>query len=115
MAPRVAHGIELFNQREFFECHEVLEAEWTEEASQRRWFLQSLIHLAVGFYHHQQGNLTGLDRQITKGLKKLAGFLPVCEGIDTRALYEETLRWRDGAGAQTKDYPRIRSWDASNF
>jgi predicted metal-dependent hydrolase len=108
MAPRVLHGIELFNQCEFFECHEVLEAEWTGEVSYRRWFLQALIHLAVGFYHHQQANAVGLERQLSKGLKKLAGFLPACEGIDTLALYEETQRWRETAASRRDAYPQIR-------
>ena len=82
-------GIELFNQCEFFECHELLEELWRPERGARRLFLQSVIHLAVGFYHHQQGNRLGAERQLRKGLKKLAGYLPECEGIDTARLYVE--------------------------
>jgi predicted metal-dependent hydrolase len=90
-AARVQHGIELFNQREFFECHEVLEAEWTPERGPRRLFLQSLIHLAVGLYHASRGNPVGAGRQLRKGLRKLAGYLPCCEGIDTARLHHEML------------------------
>jgi predicted metal-dependent hydrolase len=107
--PLVQQGIELFNKREFFECHEVLEAEWTPERSPRRLFLQALIHLAVGFYHHQQNNPDGRDRQLMKGLKKLAGYLPVCEGIDTSRLYSEVITWRERGGA----YPTIRDMIAT--
>ena len=99
MSPLVEKGIELFNRREFFECHEVLEAEWTAESGARRLFLQGLIHMAVGFHHHQQNNAGGRDRQLSKGLKKLAGYLPVCEGIDTGALYAQTVKWRESGGA----------------
>ena len=33
-------GIQLFNDGEFFECHEVLEEAWTPERGPRRLFLQ---------------------------------------------------------------------------
>lgn len=98
------HGLDLFNSREFFECHEVWEEIWTPERGPRRWFLQALIHMAVGFYHHQQGNAEGMNRQLDKGLKKLAGYLPVYDGIDTRRLYLEVLAWRDSTAAPP---PRI--------
>jgi hypothetical protein len=109
MAPRLARGIELFNRREFFECHEVLETEWTRARGARRLFLQALIHLAVGFHHHQQGNCDGRDRQLDKGLGKLAGYLPTYEGIDTAGLYERTIAWRERGG----EHPRIRGIIAS--
>lgn len=86
---RVAEGIRLFNAGEFFECHEVLEQEWTPERGPRRLFLQSLIHVAVGFYHDGRGNCVGAERQLRKALRKLAAYLPECEGIDTDRLYRD--------------------------
>jgi|SRR5215471_670927 predicted metal-dependent hydrolase len=85
-------GIELFNQAEFFECHEVLEVEWTPERGPRRLFLQSLIHMAVGWYHVECGNRLGAERQFRKGLRKLAAYLPVCEGVDTARLHREATK-----------------------
>ena len=64
MDPRLQHGIDLFNRREFFVCHEVLEEIWTPERGPRRLFLQSLIHFAVAFYHDQRGNPVGATLQI---------------------------------------------------
>jgi predicted metal-dependent hydrolase len=79
----------LFNAREFFACHEVLEEAWTPERSPRRLFLQSLIHVAVGLYHAERGNLVGASRQLRKALRKLSGYLPEYEGVDTGRLYRE--------------------------
>ena len=79
-------GIHLFNSRRFFECHEVWEEVWTPERGPRRLFLQSLIHFAVGLYHTERGNPVGAARQLRKGLRKLAAYLPHCEGIDTARL-----------------------------
>src|ERR1700674_2899877 len=84
-------GIRLFNDEEFFQCHEVLEETWTSEHEPRRLFLQALIHLAVGLYHYERGNPEGARRQLHKGLHKLAAYLPFCEGIDTERLHRETL------------------------
>ena len=82
-------GIRLFNVGEFFECHEVLEDAWTPERGPRRLFLQSLIHVAVGLYHAGRGNPTGARRQLRKGLRKLAPYLPACEGVNTARLHRD--------------------------
>lgn len=104
------HGIELFNRCAFFECHEVLEDLWRPERGARRLFLQGVIHLAVGFHHYQQGNRAGAERQLKKGLKKLAGYLPECEGIETSRLYGESLVCleRMMRGETVTEFPRIR-------
>ena len=82
-------GIQLFNAGDFFRCHEVLEELWRVETGPRRIFLQSLIHIAVGFYHEERGNHAGATAQLRKGLEKLAAYLPSCEGIDTERLRRE--------------------------
>ncbi len=92
MDERVAQGIELFNTRQFFVCHEVLEEVWTPERDPRRRFLQSLIHMAVGLYHRERGNPEGAVRQLRKGLRKLGEYLPECEGIDTARLHGDASR-----------------------
>jgi len=56
MDEQLSQGIGLFNDGEFFRCHEVLEEAWRLERRPRRLFLQALIHLAVGFYHAKRGN-----------------------------------------------------------
>ena len=102
-------GISLFNHGEFFACHEVLEEAWTPERGPRRLFLQSLIHMAVGFYHHSRGNPAGASRQLRKGLRKLAGYLPVHEAIDTARLEREAREAlaRIESGQPIPAYPLI--------
>ena len=83
---RLERGVRLFNAGRFFECHEVLEEAWQPERGPRRLFLQSLIHVAVALYHLERGNPEGAARQLRKALRKLAPYLPGCEGIDTARL-----------------------------
>jgi predicted metal-dependent hydrolase len=85
----LTRGIQHFNRREFFVCHEVLEEAWMPEHGPRRLFLQSLIHVAVGLYHAERGNPLGASRQLRKALKKLAAYLPAWEGVDTARVYRE--------------------------
>jgi predicted metal-dependent hydrolase len=104
-------GIQLFNDREFFACHEVWEEAWTPERGPRRLFLQSLIHVAVGFYHSGRGNPAGATRQLRKALRKLSTYLPLYEGIDTERLYREAAAVLEliEAGASVSAFPRIHT------
>jgi hypothetical protein len=109
MDPLLARGIALFNHGEYFECHEVLEEAWTPERGPRRLFLQALIHMAVGFYHSQRTNPIGATRQLRKGLKKLAAYLPACECVNTGRL-ESDIRTVLAAienGTAVSAYPTI--------
>ena len=105
-------GIELFNRRKFFECHEVLEEIWTPSKQPERWFLQSLIHFAVGFYHHQRANVVGATRQLSKGLKKINGYLPEWGGIQTARIEREVRRCLAiiEAGGVIEDFPEIEQF-----
>ena len=108
-------GIRLFNNRKFFQCHEVLEEAWIPERGPRRLFLQALIHLAVGLYHCERANPMGASRQLRKGLKKLAAYLPSCESIDTARLYQESREAleRIEAGIPVSTYPQIHTPSAA--
>jgi len=116
MHERLSEGIEFFNDGQFFRCHEVLEEAWKLEGGQRRLFLQSLIHLAVGFYHYQCGNTLGAVRQLRKGVAKLAAYAPSCEGLDTAQLYREALEATEAVerGSQLSAYPQIHASSATS-
>ena len=116
MDEQLSQGIGLFNDGEFFRCHEVLEEAWRLERRPRRLFLQALIHLAVGFYHAKRGNTVGAVRQLRKGIEKLAAYTPSCEGMDTARLYREALAVTQSIEAEMllSAYPQIRE-DTSSY
>lgn len=102
-------GVDLFNRGEFYDCHEVLEQIWVTSRQPERWFLQALIHFAVGFYHHRRGNRTGAVRQLRKGLKKIRGYLPQWGGVavgDLERQVSERLRVIESGGT-VREFPRI--------
>jgi predicted metal-dependent hydrolase len=101
--------VRLFNNGEFFACHEALEEAWMHERGPHRVFLQALIHLAVGLYHLQRGKTIGATRQLRKGLDKLSPYLPVCDGIDTALLHRDASQAleRIQVGETLSAYPHI--------
>jgi len=92
--PDLLAGIALFNAAEYFEAHERLESEWLHAPRTERFFLQALIHMAVAWHHAGEGNTEGAVRQVGKGLRKLAGYLPQRRGVDTARLYIDAQSWQ---------------------
>lgn len=80
--------ISYFNtDRDYFECHEVMEELWLEEG--RHPLLQGLLQAAVGLHHWGNDNLTGAVKLTEAGLAKLSPFGDVALGLDLARLREE--------------------------
>ena len=65
------HGIDLFNQGRFFECHEAWEEIWKRSDGELKFFYQGLIQAAVAILHAQRGNLEGARSLYRKASAKL--------------------------------------------
>ncbi|MBI3735815.1 DUF309 domain-containing protein [Candidatus Sumerlaeota bacterium] len=74
MDERYLKFFELFNERDFYECHEVLEDLWMETQAEERPYYQGLIQTATAFYHLENGNLAGARKLFTTGLRYLDPF-----------------------------------------
>ncbi|MDT8860092.1 DUF309 domain-containing protein [Alkalihalobacillus sp. MEB130] len=59
-------------ERDYFECHEVLEEYWKEHDPKNRTSIWvGLIQVAVGLYHHRRGNRNGAIRMYEKAISIL--------------------------------------------
>jgi predicted metal-dependent hydrolase len=76
-------GVREFDACGFFEAHDLWEEFWQELRGPDREFVQALIHLAVGAYHHDNGNMNGAKSQLAKALRKLAQYPALHWGVDT--------------------------------
>jgi sugar phosphate isomerase/epimerase len=83
-------GIRLFNEGEYYECHEAIEHEWHAEIRPIRRLYQGILQIGVGLLHAQRGNHTGALLLLVDGIDKTAEFAPVCLGIDTGRLTAES-------------------------
>jgi predicted metal-dependent hydrolase len=69
-----------FNEeRDYFECHEVMEELWLEEG--RSPLYQGLLQVAVGLYHHFNGNMSGAVKLFTAAVEKLEPYPDDTGGI----------------------------------
>jgi predicted metal-dependent hydrolase len=93
------HGVDLFNEKEFFDCHDAFEDLWHEERGERRLFLQGLIQAAVGCYHLSNGNVSGALSQYQKSLDKLTQYPESYLGLNVARLRTELAVCRAGAEA----------------
>jgi hypothetical protein len=85
----VREGLALFNQGEYFECHEVLEAAWNEEKGPQRLLYQGLLQLGVACHHIQNKNWRGAMKLLERAGPKIARFAPTCLGLDLAQLGAE--------------------------
>lgn len=87
--PQYLEGIRLFNEEEFFDCHEVLEELWSEAAGEEKKFLQGLIQAAVALFHFGNENLGGARKLYESARKNLEPYRPVYMGLDVDQFLEE--------------------------
>lgn len=71
--PYVTYLVHFQVERDYFECHEVLEAYWkqtTGSAHSQIW--HGLIQLAVALYHERRDNRKGAVKMLASSINKLA-------------------------------------------
>ncbi len=75
-------GIYLFNEEEFFECHDVLEELWADTMGESRLFIQGMIQAAVAMFHFGNENLGGARKMYHSAVEKLQQYPSPYMGID---------------------------------
>ncbi len=86
---RYVDGVRLFNRREFFAAHDVLEDLWGETLGEHRDFYQGLIHAAVALFHFEEGNLGGARKMYHSCLRYLGHYGDFWLGLNLRRLRDE--------------------------
>ncbi|MEQ9406634.1 MAG: DUF309 domain-containing protein [Fuerstiella sp.] len=87
--PRIDEGIRLFNQREFFACHDVFEEYWSELIGPQKKLFQGLIHAAVCLFHFEGDNLSGARKMYGSFVAYVSDFAPEFCGIDVDRLLSD--------------------------
>lgn len=88
------HGIEQFNRREYFECHETLEAIWNAEPGAIRVLYKGILQIGVGCYHLLRNNHRGAMIKLQSGADYLEPFAPRCLGVEVGRLVVDARRLR---------------------
>jgi hypothetical protein len=75
-------GIQLFNEHEFFEAHEVWEDIWHMAYGLKHKFYQGMIQCAVALEHYARSNPRGVISLYESYQTKFVGIPPVFMGLD---------------------------------
>lgn len=64
--------VEFHAQRDYFECHEILEERWKEDTKEdRQLYWVALIQVAVGIYHYRRENWSGAKKMLERAVLKI--------------------------------------------
>lgn len=86
-------GIEQFNQGEYYDCHDTLEAIWMTALASDKAFYQGVLQVAVALYHLGNHNWRGAIILFGEGLRRLQVYEPIYQGIDVAALVDCGFAW----------------------
>ena len=91
---QVLLAVRQFNQREWFECHETLEALWMHATGEARHLYQGIIQISVALHHWRNGNFQGTILLLEGGVAYLRRLPNCCMWLDVAALISqsETMR-----------------------
>jgi len=84
--PRFCAAVELFNQGQWYPCHDGFEELWHETQGSSRKALQGILQIAVAHIHLERGNRHGATVLLGEGLGRLRAYGPGQFGLDLDAL-----------------------------
>ncbi|MFD1176739.1 DUF309 domain-containing protein [Paenibacillus puldeungensis] len=87
----VAYLVYFNRDRDFFECHEVLEELWLQR--NRDPLYKGLLQVAVGLFHFRNGNASGAHKMLTSAVERLGPYPADSLGIDLGKLREEAASY----------------------
>lgn len=101
-------GIDQFNQGEFYDCHDTLEALWMEAVEPEKTFYQGILQIAVALYHLGNLNQRGAVILLGEGLNRLRRYPESFEAIDLDNLRTQAMELLKTL--QTADVEQIRDF-----
>lgn len=90
-SPEFERGITEFNQRQFYACHDTLEAIWVDAPETDKRFYQGILQVAVGCYHLSNDNLRGAIILLGEAVRRLCDYQPDYEGVNVEQLLAQSM------------------------
>lgn len=88
--PRFARGLALFDEKEYYECHEVIESLWLETPKEDTYrnLYQGVIQAAAAIYQLERGILSGALGLRQTATAYLEPYKPAALGADVDKILE---------------------------
>ncbi|MCO6453243.1 MAG: DUF309 domain-containing protein [Caldilineales bacterium] len=90
----VRRGLELFNQGQYYRCHDSLEQAWVEDRRACRDLYQGILQFAVALHHIERANYAGADKMFRRAINKFQRLPNACQGINVAALLDSSRMLR---------------------
>ena len=100
-------ALDLFNNRKWYEAHDVFEEIWHSVDGDERQIIQGILQVSVSQFHLSKGNLNGATILLGEGLGRIKSRTKINLGIDLESFcrcleillkklqYEKTLEDKD--------------------
>lgn len=83
-------AIDTFNQGEYYNCHDQLEALWIEAIQPEKTLYQGILQIAVALYHLGNLNWRGTVILLGEGLHRLSNYPDEYNNLDLGQLRSDT-------------------------
>ncbi|HSE40091.1 MAG TPA: DUF309 domain-containing protein [Acidobacteriota bacterium] len=108
MESELEEFISLFNNRDFFEAHEVLEQLWLETEGEDKNFYKGLIQCAVALAHLQRGNRKGANKVCSTACAYLDRYPAEYHGIQNGTLVQQMRSFFETAESDVNNPPVVK-------
>uniref|UniRef100_A0A7C2JYN4 DUF309 domain-containing protein n=1 Tax=Schlesneria paludicola TaxID=360056 RepID=A0A7C2JYN4_9PLAN len=105
MFDRYLEGIRLFNEEEFFECHDVLEELWSDCQGEEKSYLQGMIQAAIALFHFGNENYGGAKKLYLSALQRLQPYGDEYMGVQLSRFRADFTRCFEELMASEERYP----------
>jgi hypothetical protein len=96
--PMALKGIELFNNRHYWEAHEALEQAWLDETGPVRHLYKGILQAGVTYLQVERRNFVGMAKMYERCRKWLAPWPDYCRQINIEQLRTDVAAIVEAAG-----------------
>ena len=82
LAELAKEGLALFNQGEYYKCHDALEEAWRQDQGPARELYRGILQAGIAYYQIQRGNYRGAVKMLLRLHQWLDPLPPVCRGVN---------------------------------
>lgn len=94
LPPLAQAGFEKFNAGEFYKQHDLFEELWVATEGPVRDLYRAILQVGVAYYQILRGNHRGARKMLLRSVQWLAVLPDECQGIDVKALRDDSYRVR---------------------
>jgi len=106
-------GLQLYNQGEYFEAHEVLEAAWRQDQTPGRELYQGILQVGIAYLQIERGNYLGALKMFLRARRWLDPLPDQCRGVQVEQLRQDAQRAQAALKALGREH--LAEFDRSLF